>query len=847
MTSTDNLCFHCHQPLSDKSYSVEFQNEQVDTCCPACQTVMQTILSMGLENYYLHRSDYPEKPEWVLDELLPKKTSSEKASVEEIEEIFEQPLSPDQPEESYTQTFVIPDIHCTACVWLIEHTLSQLPEIKTCNANFTSQRLTVTWNARLLSQEKLLKQLKKVGYRALPVGDTKLSDQQQQQNDQHLRRLIIAGLSTMQAMMLAVGLYMGLFSDINTDHRFFLRFISALIATLVIFYSGRVFFISAWRGIINKQLNMDFNVSLALLLAYSFSVYSTFTNGKEVYFDSVCMFIFFLSLGRYLEFRARAKTSIIIDNLNAQMPQTARKKQNNQQWQTIPVSQLKIDDQVRVLPGETVPIDGIIISGHSNINEALLTGESLPIMKQINDTVIGGSTNIDGSIDIRVTQNQTTGYLAQMQKLLNNASIYKTPLIEWTNKIARYFVLIVLSLAAITAYYWSIHAPEEALWIALSVLVVSCPCALSLAAPVAQTVATQALSKRGFLVRNAHVLFGLLYTRHMIFDKTGTLTQGKFTISLKQNFPPYDSTTVYQLAAALEQYSEHPIAHAFQPYYDASVISDHVELFTGQGIEAQLTLPSSLLSISSSNTSTKRYRIGHYAFIKEWLPDIENDFQYTADNANNNIYLADENGLIAIFEWQDPLREDAYQLIQSLKQRGITTHLLSGDPSDQPQKIATQLGIDHVRNHQTAEQKLAYLIALKTQCKNKQYIAMVGDGINDAPVLAGADIAIAIGEGTDLARISSDALLLNNQLVNLDLALSTAKQTQRTIYQNIGWAIIYNVTMLPLAMAGFIPPYIAAAGMSLSSLIVVINALRLKGKENEDQSDIDDDNKDKLN
>lgn len=826
----NDACFHCNQPIDQnnaaRAYQVDFRGESVNVCCPACQSVMTTILTLGLDNYYDHRENFPETPDWALDTLIP---NAEAQQEPQSDIVFNTATDTNTDIELSTETLVIPDIHCTACVWLIEHTLGKQPAIQSIQVNYSSQRATLSWNSSQLPLTDLVKIFNNIGYRALPINETSTSKLHKTENNKRMRQLIISGLSTMQVMMLAVGLYTGLFDSISQEHRFFLRLVSGLIATLVMFYAGRVFFTSAWRGLKNKQFNMDFPVSLALTLAYTFSLYATFTHGKEVYFDSVCMFIFFLLLGRYLEFRARAKTTVIIDNLSACMPQNANLIQDDGEIILVDSEHLQAADRIRVLPGETIPADGNIIKGQSSVNEALLTGEPLPVQKSIHDSVLGGSVNIDGSFDMQVTHSRQQGYLAHISSLLNHASLYKTPLIEWTTRLSGYFVLIILSIASATSYYWYLHDPSEALWITLSVLAVSCPCALSLAAPVAQTIATQQLSKHGFLIRNAHVLLGLVNLKHIIFDKTGTLTQGKFTITDLELFSAVNERIAYRIAAALEQFSEHPFAAAFKHHFSTETQALSHQVYAGHGVEGKLHI---------DNTDTL-YRIGNADFIKKWhpkLPDAQTSTNSTSKSPSsknktskqNAIWLASEKHIIAAFYWQDSIRYGAKDMITQLQPYKITPHLLSGDPSDQPYIIGENLGIAHVINNQSAEQKLQYLTQLKEKTIAKESIAMVGDGINDAPVLARADIAIAIGEGTDLARTTADAILLSNRLSVLQHAILMAKKTQSIIYQNISWAVAYNIVMIPLAAMGYIPPYIAAAGMSFSSLLVVVNALRLQ-------------------
>ncbi|MFQ3171900.1 MAG: Cu2+-exporting ATPase, partial [Oleispira sp.] len=706
---------------------------------------------------------------------------------------------------------VISGISCAACAWLIEHRLQQLENIVSVNLNLTTHRLMVRWLDEKVKLSQIFEEIHQLGYQAHPFSATEAEEQRIQESTTAFRRLAVAGFATMQVMMLAVPLYVGELQGILIQYEVFLRAASMLFATVVVLYSARPFFNAALRDLRTRHLTMDVPVSIAILLAYFASVWSTVNQGPEIYFDSVCMFTFFLLTGRFFEMRARHRMTQAGNNLLDLMPPAAIKSTPDGNI-VIASSDIQVNDLLLIKPGQQIPADGIIESGSSAVDEAALTGEYLPVDKVIGDRLIGGTHNVESQLLMRVTATGVEAELNTVMRLMDRAQQEKPAIAIFADKVASRFVAAVLIIASSIAIAWSFIDPSQAFWITLAVLVVTCPCALSLATPTALTAATASLREQGFLISKGHVLEGLNQIDRIIFDKTGTLTRGELTLT--QSLPAslnvaLSEAQALKIAATLEQYSNHPIARAFTStdVFDTA----NIKQVTGQGSEGQLC------NIDQFASAT--YRIGRadFAFPQKSLsPPINDERQW--------ILLADQDQPLYWFALTDTLRQGAVPMIRQLKTWGISVSMLTGDPSAQAEAVAKALDIDDVHKGLSPADKLE--LASNWQQQGER-LMMVGDGINDVPTLARADIAVAIGQASDLTKTNADAVITNNNLTTLLQAISKGRKSTLIIRQNIYWALLYNILALPLAATGFIPPWAAAIGMSVSSLIVVGNALRL--------------------
>ena len=808
---SQNLCFHCGEiALEGNRWCLEIDGQTQTMCCPACKAVAETIISSGLKDYYRHRTALPE--------ISPQQKRNANSDVREELKLYDEPAI----QQSFVQRFdnelpeaeavlVISGISCAACAWLIEHRLSQLKHVISVNLNLTTHRLMVRWLDDEIKLSQILEEIHQLGYQAHPFSATQAEQQRIQESKTAFRRLVVAGFATMQVMMLAVPLYIGELRGILAQYEVFIRAASMLFATVVVLYSARPFFVAALRDIRTRHLTMDVPVSIAILLAYFASVWSTVNRGPEIYFDSVCMFTFFLLTGRFFEMRARHRMTRAGNNLLDLMPSVAIKSTPEGDL-VIPSSDIQVGDLLIIKPGQQIPADGIVESGTSAVDEAALTGEYLPIDKSAGDALIGGTHNVESQLLMRVTATGADAELNTIMRLMDRAQQEKPAIAIFADKVASRFVASVLIIASGIAIIWWFIDPSQAFWITLAVLVVTCPCALSLATPTALTAATASLREQGFLISKGHVLEGLTQVDRIIFDKTGTLTRGE--LSLEESIPAaadisLTSAQALKIAATLEQYSNHPIARAFSSL--SYFTTDNIEQVSAQGVKG------TLIGIEGHDDMT--YRIGRadFAFPQQTLsPPINDDRQW--------LLLANDQQPLYWFALSDSLRQGASSTIEQLKDWGIKVSILTGDPSAQVEAVATALNIDDVHKGLSPAQKLEIASVWQQQGER---LMMVGDGINDVPTLARADIAIAIGQASDLTKTNADAVITNNSLTTLLHAISKGRKSSRIIRQNIYWALLYNILALPLAATGFIPPWAAAIGMSVSSLIVVGNALRL--------------------
>jgi len=612
-------------------------------------------------------------------------------------------------------------------------------------------------------------------------------------------------------MMIAVALYASAEHGMDANLKLFLRWVSLLIATPVILYAAKPFFIGLWRDLKLRRLGMDVPVALAIGAAFAASAWATIFRQGEIYFDSVTMFTFFLLAGRFLEMSARHRAGQAAEELVKLIPAMATRIGADNQQQVIPVSELQPDDIVLIKPGESVPADGISLGGTSSVDESLLTGESLPISKREGDQLIGGSVNIESSVRMRVQHVGQDTVLASIQRLLDRAQSEKPRLAELADRVAGYFVAVLLLIAVAVGVYWWQQQPQEAFWIVISVLVVTCPCALSLATPVALTAATGRLTRDGILTTRGHALETLARVTDVVFDKTGTLTRGRLSLDRIQLRGSLSEAQCLQIAVALERHSEHPLAKAILTHAARldEIHAEQVQATPGQGL--------------SGLVGCETCMIGNPEYVAQHL-----NVDLGPVHEQTTVVLAKAQQVLAIFYFSDQLRPGVASAIAGLRQLGCQVHLFSGDRNAVVQRTAQEIGIDHARGEMTPADKLAQLNALQ---QTGAVVAMVGDGVNDAPVLAGAQVSLAMGSGTQIAQASADMVLLSEDTGQLVDAIAAARMTRRIIRENLAWAVVYNLVALPLAAAGWVAPWMAAIGMSVSSLLVVLNALRLTRRQ----------------
>ena len=801
--NNDQDCFHCSLPVpKNSSYLVEIDGQEQPMCCPGCQAVAKAIVDGGLTSFYQHRTETSPTARAALPEVLDQLTLYDKP---ELQRTF---VSTDDKNIKQA-SLILEGIVCAACVWLNERHISALEGVVEFSVNYSTHRARVRWDDSQIKLSDILQAISAIGYLAHPFDAGRQEAVYKKERSAALKRLAIAGLGAVQVMMLAVALYAGDYSGMDEGLENFMRWVSMFIATPVVFYSAKSFFSSAWRDLKVRQLGMDVPVSLAIGLAYVASCWATVNQSGQVYFDSVTMFTFFLLAGRFLEMGARQKAGQAAEELVKLLPAMATRITSSGD-ETVAVTELMIGDHVRTKPGDSIPADGVIIEGRSSIDESLLTGESHPIAKSIDEKVIGGTVNIDSPLVIKVEKLGEDTVLASIQRLLDRAQTEKPTIAKTADRVASYFVGFLLILVSAVGMWWWQHEPDQAFWIALSLLVVTCPCALSLATPAAMTAATGSLTRLGVLTTRGHALETLAKVTHIVFDKTGTLTKGRLALESVNLLSNLNEQQSLNIAAALELGSEHPVAKVF--LQKASTPNDvgakEIQAIPGQGVTGVI--------------DAVQYRLGCAAYVA----DVNKDSKNIVDKPKHatEIYLANDKEILAVFYLSDELREYAADSIAELKALGKKVWLVSGDNEAAVSYIADQLGIENTRHSMKPEDKLAVIHELQQQ---NEVVVMIGDGVNDAPVLAAAQVSIAMGGGTQLAQASADMVLLSEHLPHLVDAIKMAKRSINIVKQNLGWALAYNLLALPLASMGYIAPWMAAIGMSVSSLVVVLNALRL--------------------
>lgn len=771
----------------------------------------QAIVSNGLTEYYRHRDALPESPREVLPVALDALGLFDHPKVQKN---FVQ-ISGEYEREA---ALILEGITCAACVWLNEAHLRHQPGVTLVDINYATRRARVRWDIRLTKLSKLLEAVAAIGYQAHPYDVARSESLAKKERKKALWRLFVAGFGMMQVMMYAIPVYLAQTeggSDMSADIQQLMRWASLILTLPVVLYSAASFFTNAWRDVVLRRLGMDVPVAIGIGSAFIASVLATISGQGDVYFDSVTMFVFFLLVGRYLEMMARQKAVRRVEALARAIPTLASRFVH---WpdvacEQVGIAELRVGDILQISPGKTIPADGEVIAGESAVDESLLTGESLPLTKAVGDELIGGSVNVSSPLAMQVTRLGEETRLAAIHRLLERSAAEKPEVVRLADRVAARFVIVILLLAVMTAWLWWRLDPSQALWTFVAVLVVSCPCALSLATPVALMVATGALAHRGVLVTRGHAIESLAQATHFVFDKTGTLTQGQLTLA---EIMIYRGTreTALALAAGLEQGSEHPIGRVLRQAASAQDKVADVRAVTGAGVLGFL--------------DNVEWRLGRPDFVAALHQQpVPPEVAEKVGAGESVIALGSVAGWQAFFLLGDTIRPDAIEAIQALRDAGVQLTILSGDTQETARHVGQILGISDARGAMTPEGKHNALTTLQAQ---GAVVAMVGDGVNDAPVLAQAQVSIAMGGGADLARTQADIVLLGNHLAALASGVMRARKTMRVVKQNLVWAFAYNLTAIPLAMAGWVSPWMAGVGMSASSLIVVLNALRLQGK-----------------
>lgn len=808
---SDCTCYHCGLAIPDGTdFSVKVNGAAQKMCCAGCQAVAEAIVSNGLSDYYIHRDALPESPREALPQLLGDLGLFDHP---EVQKGFVRPLEGDIREA----TLIIEGVTCAACVWLVEAHMSRLPGVSAVSVNYTTRRAMIRWDDGAIRLSQILEAIAAIGYRAHPYDAQRSEQLAQQERKSALWRLFVAGFGMMQVMMYAVPVYLADEGTMTPDIELLMRWASLVLTLPVVLYSSAPFFRNAWRDVTSLRVGMDVPVALGIGAAFLASLWATVSGTGEVYFDSVTMFVFFLLSGRYLEMMARQKAVRGVEALARATPSLASRLLSypSLDIERIAAADLSVGNLVLIRPGETVPADGTVEDGESVLDESLLTGESRPVSKAPGADVVAGTVNGGGVLVVRVTRVGDQTRLAAIQKLMEQAAHDKPRLVRLADRIASRFVAVLILLAIVTAMIWYFIDPHRMLDVFVAVLVVSCPCALSLATPAVMTVATGVMASRGLLVARGHAIEVLARADHFVFDKTGTLTCGVMSVLEVCPIEGYSLADVLRYAKALEQGSEHPIAAAIQRSAETQIPPEitQIRVETGGGVEG---LVDGILC-----------RIGSPGFVgqlhRQEIPAAIVTWEREGDTA---VAVGCASGWIGFIRVADQLRAEAPRLMTTLHDLGLSVAIMSGDTQPAVLHLAARLGVDAAEGGLTPEAKHQRLKSLQDR---GAVVAMVGDGVNDAPVIAQAQVSVAMGSGADIARTRADIVLLG-QLDRLVDGIRLARRTVGVVRQNLAWAFAYNILAIPLAMAGWVTPWMAGIGMSASSLFVVLNALRLQSE-----------------
>lgn len=802
-------CFHCGLPIDP---GVEETAAVLNTprrfCCHGCRAVAQSIVDAGLEDYYEHRREAAITAD-VVPEILRR---LEFFDHPDVQKSFVR-----EDRQAREASLLLENIRCAACLWLNERVLRSLDGVLDVDLDYTSHHARVRWDPTRIKLSEILESIINIGYVAHPYDASRRQELNKLQQQRSSERLIFAAIIGMVVMNFAIAGYVMGYGDETGELALWVkigRWTSLFAATALLAYPGQEFFIGAWRDLRNRRLGMDVPIVLGLSVAWLGSLHTTITLRGEVYYDSIAMFVFLVLLARRIELRGRLRAADALDRVGRIQPRLARRIASGIEQEVL-VTELVPGDRVRLLPGEIVPTDCTLLGPSSSFDESLLTGEARPVTRHTGDPLTGGSCNIEQAVEAEVTCSSDDSTLAEIHRLLSRGLREAPRYAILAQKAAAWFVSVVLAIAALTATIWLVIDPSEALRNTVAVLIVTCPCALALATPVAAAIGVGRFADNGLLATRGDALEVLAQAEVFAFDKTGTLTSGELQITEVETFNSTDPVTARRIASALERTSEHPIGKALHAADTGTTVTvDNQRNHIGQGVSGRI--------------DGQEWRLGKPAFALPATRDAETAAALAGlqQRADIVVALRGEDGTTALFGLRDRLRDGVDVMITGLRQLGVRhVALLSGDQHVSVERFAAGRGFDSVQGDLAPADKLAWI---RQQQASGARVVMVGDGINDAPTLASADTSISFTHASELAQVSSDLLVLRGDLAMLADMRQLARRTRSIIRQNLAWAASYNFLAVPFAALGFIAPWGAAIGMSLSSLLVVANALRLR-------------------
>lgn len=802
--SSEYVCDHCGTRNTGQPIREVVDGNTRQYCCQGCQTVASIIHAGGLDAFYRFRDQPLSRPDTLTD------AERDSYALYRDPSIQSQLSRPGDQPGTLEIELLVRGITCAACTWLIEQHLRRLPGVQEAWVNGTTHRALVQWHPDQCTLADILVSLRELGYEALPYTPAEAEKQLTETRRTQLFRMGLAGIGAMQNMMLAVPTYFSLAP--GEDFFDLLRWLGFLITLPVLLYSARPFFQNALRDLKTRHLTMDVPVALALALAFGASTWILLQGGSHTYFDSVCMFTFFILVSKSIEQGIQHRAVVTLNESAHQPPAYVECLNGDARWK--PAAQLVLGDRIRVPAGAAVPADGRALSA-GQVDEAMMSGEFMPRDVKPEDQVLAGSLVCHTALELEVTRAPGDSQMAVLEHLTRRAQSSKTRLIRLADRVASMFVARILVLIAVVGGFWVWHDATRAFDVVLAMLVITCPCALSLSIPAAQSAGLSTLRRAGVLVIRPDRLETLPSVRVAAFDKTGTLTAGRFQRTAIQLAPGLTETQALKLAATLERFSTHPIARAFEDIQVDKMEALQVEVVPARGIACQ--------------KDGHVYRIGTPEFALKGNPVPVRSIRASSKSTTIDVMLSRDGQWLANFSLQDRLRPEAPDVVRHLKEHDdLTCVQLTGDSSPDASLVGEALGMDIILTGLAPEDKVRHLDALRSELGP---VMMVGDGLNDAPVMAAADISVAMNEASDLAKVSADVLLLAPSLTGVVKLIHLARKIRRVARQNIGWAIGYNLVALPFAAMGLVTPWVAALGMSISSLVVVLNASRLARRQ----------------
>ena len=789
------LCKHCQNKITD-DLSEEF-------CCKGCKIAYEIINKIGLSSYYSLRKIDPQTRKLKPEE-------AEKINIAEFVNV----------ENGVNSIFLAIDgLHCAACVWLIESILKKQEKVLLARINLSKKYLLLKWLGSKEEGNYLINLIHEIGYKLFPFDEKIIREEEKKYNNELLKCLAVAGFGAGNVMLFSFILWFSDLQKIGAATIDFMHFFSALIALPVIIYAARPFFYSAFRALKLRAMNMDLAISMAIFLACAVSLLESFRGAKIVYFDSAVMLVFFLLIGRYLDFKARKKAFAIAAEFSLLAANYARQVLPDGSIKIIASKNISQSMVLLVVAGDKIPADGVVIEGESEIDNSIITGESLPRLADIGCELFAGTINLNAPLKIKVSKDPQNSLLKAIIDIVDDVEAKKNKYVRLADRLSRYYAPLVHFLALVTFCIWYFllrGKAEEALLNATAVLIITCPCALALAVPIVQTITISSLIKKRVLVKSGEALEKINKFNTVIFDKTGTLTIGDPLLldirGLNKKLSVDEEKFYHKIAASMAQMSKHPLSQALSSSWKGEKFKMEAVENKGLGLITRF--------------ATDEIRLGRKEFCNITAPELEANYKtqnVACENASLQCFLKHKDNEI-LFSFSDQLKTDAMTVISQLQKANKRIILLSGDSKNAVQTIANSLGIKEFYAKQTPIDKVEILQNLK---RDGGSIMMIGDGLNDAPSLAFADISISFAKAADIAQTAADIIIQGNRLTPILTTISIGNKSIKLIKQNLLLALAYNLVAVPFAMAGNITPLIAAIAMSSSSILVILNSLRI--------------------